>query len=92
MLHRAAGLGLGRWESLRLGQLVTGDDVVCLGSYDWPNVRLQGTRDEGYGGDISNLEVPARLLLEFLIPVSLALSTTHTPYSADYIVLGMVRY
>lgn len=47
------GLGLGRWESLRLGRLVTGDDVVYLGSCDSRNVRLQGTRNEGYGGDFS---------------------------------------
>lgn len=46
------GLGLGRWESLRLGRLVTGDDVIYLGSCDSSNVRLQGTRNEGYGGDL----------------------------------------
>lgn len=34
-----------------VGAVVTGDDVVCLGFCDWRNVRLQGTRNEGYGGD-----------------------------------------
>lgn len=39
-----------------MGRLVTGDDVVCLGFCDWRNVRLQGTRNEGYGGDFSDFK------------------------------------